>query len=381
MTQPLIICIAAHDSLAQGNSSGRGVLTQIAPATQRMLSALETYGVCNDDLVKLVLFYRPSCSVSRSDILQALNRALGPGPPMTLTLQPIRQLPHASGDVLLDAYAMPGTANDLLNRHSVNVVSSTSLGARFCDGLRAGDLAFVSGQLATDAAGRALDVGDLVSQNAEVLRRIATVLAALDLEPADIVKINTWRSPPPSHDSYQQAAEARFHFLRQASPAVTGITVPGLDPKDCLIQVDAWAATGAARDAVRRVTPPGHWDWSLPTPYSQGLRCGDLLFVGGQAALDGYGNVLDAGDLAAQTDTTLNYIDHLLRAAGASWQGVLKLTTYYCSNTPMQALDVIHAQCAKRLGSCQPAFSAVVVDELAYPGQCVEIEALSTTAT
>ena len=32
----------------------------------------------------------------------------------------------------------------------------------------------------------------------------------------------------------------------------------------------------------QRLMPAGHWDWSIPVPFSQGWRCGDLVFVGGQ---------------------------------------------------------------------------------------------------
>ena len=42
--------------------------------------------------------------------------------------------------------------------------------------------------------------------------------------------------------------------------------------------------------------PRHHWDWSIPVPLSQGWRVGNLVFVGGQVALDERGNVVGPGD-------------------------------------------------------------------------------------
>ena len=50
-------------------------------------------------------------------------------------------------------------------------------------------------------------------------------------------------------------------------------------------------STGGGPLPRRTLKPAQHWDWPSPTPYSQGLRCGPWLFVGGQAALDEDGNI------------------------------------------------------------------------------------------
>ena len=41
----------------------------------------------------------------------------------------------------------------------------------------------------------------------------------------------------------------------------------------------------------QRLMPKGHWDWHVPTPFSQGWRVGSLVFVGGQLALDEKGEL------------------------------------------------------------------------------------------
>ena len=146
-----------------------------------------------------------------------------------------------------------------------------------------------------------------------------------------------------------------------------------------LIRMDAWAmrSTGGGPLPRRTVKPAQHWDWPSPTPYSQGLRCGPWLFVGGQAALDEDGNVVGAGNRAEQTELVIRYVAHVLGAAGACFDDVLKLNTYYCRSVGAGALQ---GGAEARSRSCSPpgpALSDVPVDELAYPGMLVEIEAIA----
>ena len=53
------------------------------------------------------------------------------------------------------------------------------------------------------------------------------------------------------------------------------------------------------RPGWQRVQPEGHWDWSIPTPWTQGWRVGNMVFVGGQLSADEQGNVVEAGTVDA----------------------------------------------------------------------------------
>ena len=132
--------------------------------------------------------------------------------------------------------------------------------------------------------------------------------------------------------AYCRAAQDRFDFLAAAPPAATGITIPESTRPGALIRMDAWAmrSTGGGALPRRTLKPAQHWDWPSPTPYSQGLRCGPWLFVGGQAALDEDGKVIGAGNRADQTELVMRYVAQVLGAAGACFDDVLKLNTHYC---------------------------------------------------
>ena len=221
--------------------------------------------------------------------------------------------------------------------------------------------------------------GDLPSQNRHALDGVAVVLGGLGAGPGDIVKFNTWRAPPPSPQGYRRAAQDRFDFLAAAPPAVTGITIPESTGPGPLIRMDAWAMRSNLGGPLprRTLTPARHWDWPSPTPYSQGLRCGPWVFVGGQAALDERGKVVGAGNRADQTGLAMRYVARVLGAAGACFDDVLKLDTYHCHRVGAGALQEGADPRSRCFSSPGPASSDVPVDELAYAGMLVEIEAIA----
>src|SRR5829696_7284448 len=87
---------------------------------------------------------------------------------------------------------------------------------------------------------------------------------------------------------------------------------------------------GLALGATRtRIMPEGFWDWHVPTPFSQGWRVGPMVFTGGQLSLDENGEVIGAGDIEVQTENVFSNLTRVLEEAGATWNDVVKLNTYY----------------------------------------------------
>jgi 2-iminobutanoate/2-iminopropanoate deaminase len=70
---------------------------------------------------------------------------------------------------------------------------------------------------------------------------------------------------------------------------------------------------------------------SAPTvigPYSQAIKAGNLLFVSGQVPIDpATGNLVD-GDIATQTHRVFQNIGEILKAAGTSFDAVVRSTVY-----------------------------------------------------
>ena len=130
-----------------------------------------------------------------------------------------------------------------------------------------------------------------------------------------------------------------------------------------------------------RLMPDVGWDWSIPVPFSQGWRVGDLVFVGGQISADKSGTVVGEGDIEVQTRNVFESITTVLRSAGAEWPDVVKLNTYYVfDGDETQSRDFWEKMTRVRLKYLSdpgPAATAVRVSGLAYPGLLIEVEAIA----
>src|SRR5215510_10400887 len=91
--------------------------------------------------------------------------------------------------------------------------------------------------------------------------------------------------------------------------------------------------------------PPGHW--RLAGPFSQGVACGDMIFVSGQVARDPAGKVRHPGSLAQQTTDALEQVGRILSEHGATLDDVVKVNSYYVADDPgaawRRSIDVCRA--------------------------------------
>lgn len=131
----------------------------------------------------------------------------------------------------------------------------------------------------------------------------------------------------------------------------------------------------------QRIMPPGHWDWSIPTPLSQGWKCGPLIFVGGQISADENGVTIGAGDIALQTRNVFENIKKVLAEVGADMSHVVKFNTYYVFEGEGDAIreywEQMTAVRLEYLPDPGPVGTAVRVVGLAYPDLLIEIEAIA----
>jgi len=104
---------------------------------------------------------------------------------------------------------------------------------------------------------------------------------------------------------------------------------------------------------------------------------GCLVAVSGQVALDEHGQVVGAGDPAAQARRVFENLRRCLAAAGATFSDVIKLTYFV---TDVAYMPAIRAERDEALGTGPlPAITAVQVAALVLPELLLEIEALAVT--
>ena len=136
----------------------------------------------------------------------------------------------------------------------------------------------------------------------------------------------------------------------------------------------------------RRLEPDGHWTWrggAAWGPIAQGWRVGNLVFVGGQVALDEAGRVIAPGDVEVQTREVYRNIERVLNEAGGSLADIVKITSFlvYDGEPSGPAFDGFWVRMATVRASFfpgdGPAGTGVIVRALVYPGLVIEVEAIA----
>ena len=108
-------------------------------------------------------------------------------------------------------------------------------------------------------------------------------------------------------------------------------------------------------------------------PYSQAVRAGQFLFVSGQVAIDpATGNLLN-GSIEAQTLCVMRHIGEILRAAGASYDSIVRTTVFLADMNDFAAMNAAYGT---YFGSPPPARATVQVARLPKDAR-VEIDAIA----
>lgn len=108
-------------------------------------------------------------------------------------------------------------------------------------------------------------------------------------------------------------------------------------------------------------------------PYSQGLIANGFLFTAGQIPLDPASGKMVDGGIVEQTDRVMQNLQEVLRAAGTTWNDVVKTTVYLHDLSHFPTVNEIYG---KWLGDARPARSTVQVTALPR-GALVEIDAIA----
>lgn len=109
-------------------------------------------------------------------------------------------------------------------------------------------------------------------------------------------------------------------------------------------------------------------------PYSQAVRCGELVFLSGQIAINPATGKLVEGDITAQATQVCKNIAAVLESQGLTLANVVKTTVFI---TDIKQFAVVNEVYAQHFPTPCPARSCVEVSALPL-GALVEIEAIAT---
>ena len=104
-----------------------------------------------------------------------------------------------------------------------------------------GELLFISGLLARNAAGDIIGAGDMAAQIRQVGENLRTCLQAAGATLADLVKTTTYVT---DIDAFFRHADARMAYFGPGLPASTTVEVRRLSDPAFLIEVEAVAHLG-----------------------------------------------------------------------------------------------------------------------------------------
>jgi enamine deaminase RidA (YjgF/YER057c/UK114 family) len=243
---------------------------------------------------------------------------------------------------------------------------------------RVGDVAYIGMQVMPQPG------EDITAQTNDAFQRLIAALESVGMQMSDLKKLHTYYiydGDGAEVTSYWENMTAtRLKYLANPGPAATALRIRGLAPGGPLIGIDG---IGVLSPDAQRIMPEHAWDWSIPTPFSQGWRVGDTVYVGGQISADRRGRALDPGQVVPQTTNTLEYIRHVLRDAGSGWQDVVSIKiAYQCRKDGQPADDTlpsILAQVDALFPDAKPALVCFGVD-LLYEGLLLEIDAMAVKA-
>ena len=116
-----------------------------------------------------------------------------------------------------------------------------------------------------------------------------------------------------------------------------------------------------------------------PDPYesfrlAQGYRVGDLLFISGQAAIDGSGHLVGVGNFDTQATQVFANLERVLHAGGSSLANVVKVTIFLRDMSNFQKIVDLRG---RYFTPPYPADTIVEVSSLYSPDALIEIEAIA----
>ncbi len=109
-------------------------------------------------------------------------------------------------------------------------------------------------------------------------------------------------------------------------------------------------------------------------PYSQAVKCGNLLFCSGQIPLDPATGEMVANEISQQAERVMQNIAAMLSAAGCGFDDVVKTTIFLVDMADFAAVNEIYGRC---FSAHKPARSTVAVKSLPR-GALLEIEVIAS---
>ncbi|MGF0114803.1 Rid family hydrolase [Promicromonospora sp. Marseille-Q5078] len=241
---------------------------------------------------------------------------------------------------------------------------------------------FVAGQVAWDADGATVGVGDLAAQVEQSYLNVATALAGAGAGMADAVRLTVYVvdwTPDRMASFLDGVARAAARLGAVPAPPATLIGVAALHTPEHLVEVEATAVVGEPEPAASRpetFATPGYGERMLEARhYSQAVRLGDRVEISGQGGWDDDLNFPES--LEDEIVRAFDNVERTLATAGATWRDVVHVNSYHLPEVPGFIGETHHRvmieQLGARTGERRPVWTETGVSAFGAPGMRVEI--------
>ena len=250
----------------------------------------------------------------------------------------------------------------------------------FKHGVRAGEMAFVGGQVDKSSTGEPLHAFDLATQTAVVIRHIDTVLREFGAGLANVVKLVAFYATDGSVDETTFLADIGRHVLAHGGapdgvgPAITLVPLPCLALPGMMVEIEAIAMLGRHGERLPRTTANPPALAPLPPPFSHGVRCGEHIWTSAQGSRAADGSIQYPQDLVAQTDVAMEHVAQVLAALGADLDDTVKLGTWYRGDGTRATWEPAARQRASYFTAPGPTVSALPTPSLPH-GDMTRVDA------
>ena len=267
-----------------------------------------------------------------------------------------------------------------IERQHAFLASTQPSQRRFPNALRVGDTIYASSEPPVGAAGT--PGSDIQDHTDHAFSDFAALLRSVGGGMPDLVKLHTFYvfGGDDATAYWERMTAVRLRYFADPGPAGTALRVKGAPRHERLIAIDGVATRSAAR---KRLMPAHSWDWSIPTPLSQGWLVGDVVYAGGQISADKHGRTVAPDDLVRQAANTMEFLRHVLLEANAGFEHVVALKIGYQHRgddaAAREVLDAILGVVRPLFLPAQCVLTCLGVD-LLYEGLQLEIDATAVVA-
>ncbi|SMC13698.1 hypothetical protein ROA7745_03555 [Roseovarius aestuarii] len=355
---------------ADGNVRNPGNIYQQCDAAMAYLAdVLKDLDAGLEDLVRLVVYFVGDAE-TESCLLKQLADILDDRARPVVNLIALPELCYPQMMIEIEGVAMRTEDGRTVPRTCLHLPDMPFLSPAFSHLVVAEDMIFTGDLSAIAPDGRVAAPGDVAAQTEFMMEQLSKALAAAGAGISDVVKLNVFYVGSGAAEDWEKPAKIRAGYFPDPGPAPTGMPVPRFPDPEVMTKIYVTAMRGEKTYAW----PDGHWDWTTPLPYKHGNRCGQMIHVGGQVSLDSEAQVIDPGDMVAQTRRAMDNVAKVLADLGAGLDDVVKVTTHYQGNASAEAL---HENLLIRSNSYTepgPATTGIPMPALVYPDMVIEIE-------